>query len=188
MKASVVRRHAANAMSVGRLLLTPLFLASVWRAERGFAGWPAAVLFALIAATDFADGRVARTLGTTSQGGRTLDHLADIVFLVSALSLYWRLGHAPWWVPASIGTSFAVYVADSWLRSSQETVVLSLRGSRIGHAGGVLNYAVVGCLVFDRTAALHLLGPAALHGIFLAVPLYSGAAIVQRLDRRRKYD
>jgi len=57
-----ITRYAANAVSGIRIVLTPIFLIGVERApESGSAGWPAAVLFGLIAASDFADGYVARS-------------------------------------------------------------------------------------------------------------------------------
>src|SRR5262245_34548989 len=103
------RRHAANAVTLLRIGLTPLFLAVVWRAAEGGAGWPAGLLLALIAATDFVDGRIARHFGAASAAGRILDPAADIGFLLSALVLYVGLGLAPWWVPAAIAASFGVY-------------------------------------------------------------------------------
>ena len=56
-----------------------------------------------------------------------------------------------------------------------------LVGSRVGHAAGVLNYALIGVVVTDRSTGLHLLPEALLHGLFCLVPVYSALAIATRL-------
>jgi len=174
----LLARHAANAVTALRIILTPLFLWSVLRASHGSSGWPAVAIFAVIALTDFSDGRVARRFGSANAGGRVLDHAADIAFILAALGLYVRLGAAPWWVPASIAAAFAFYVLDSlWRSGSRPTLI----GSRIGHLGGVCNYALIGVLVCNDTAGLAWLPPWFMEGLFALVPLYSGASIVSRL-------
>jgi len=155
----------------------------VRRAHQGGSALPACALYALIAASDFADGRLARRWDSESRTGRMLDHGADIAFLLGALSLYAWLGVAPWWVPAAIGASFSFYVFDSWGRA--DGAPLRLIGSRVGHAGGVLNWILVGVLVGNETARLALLPGAAIHAFFWLVPLYSGASVLARLYGRR---
>ena len=176
-------RYAANAVTALRVLLTPLFAWSVARSDGGLTGWLAAALFVVIAASDFVDGRLARRLGAASHVGRLLDHLADIAFIMSALLAYAGRGVVPWWVPAAIGASFTVYVVDSWWGSGTRGLP-ALVGSRIGHAGGVLNYGLIGILVGNESMGLHLLSPSMMSGLYLLVPLYSGAAIATRLRRR----
>lgn len=173
--------QAANAITGLRILLTPLFL---WAADavhtNGGAALPVA-LYAIIAASDFADGRVARRFGSASERGRMLDHFADVSFLVSALALYTRLGVAPWWVPASVAASFVFYVVDSWRRSVPSRP--RLLGSRVGHAAGVLNYALVGVLVVHEATGRSWIPPASLTALFALVPVYSAAAVATRLER-----
>lgn len=168
-------------MTVSRLFLTPFFLLTIWRASATTSSWFAAVLYTLVAATDYVDGRLARRLGVSSRKGRILDHTADIVFLLSALVTYSALGLVPWWVPGSIAASFMFYIFDSARRPGTPNGALHLRGSRLGHVGGVLNYALVGCLVFDQTAGFRILPNGFLSAFFVAVPIYSAASIVQRL-------
>jgi phosphatidylglycerophosphate synthase len=174
------RRHAANAVTGLRIALTPLFLLVVWRAAGGAPGWPAGVLFAVIAASDVADGRIARRFGAASRAGGILDPAADIGFLLAALVLYVRLGIAPWWVPAAIAASFTAYVVDSLRRDHRRIRI----GSRVGHVGGVLNFVLVGVLVFNQTVGLHWLPPWVSAALFALVPVYSGASILLRLFER----
>jgi phosphatidylglycerophosphate synthase len=110
-----------------------------------------------------------------------LDHAADIAFILTAFGIYVRLGLAPWWVPASIAAAFAVYVIDSlWRSGGGRTLV----GSRLGHLGGICNYAVIGVLVGNDTLGLGWLPRWLVQGVFLLVPLYSAASILSRLGRR----
>ena len=176
-----ITRYAANAVSGIRIVLTPIFLIGVERApESGSAGWPAAVLFGLIAASDFADGYVARRFGVPSTLGRWLDHAADISFVVPALAVYAWLGVAPWWVPAAIAISFAAYVADSLWRSRGADGWPDLIGSRLGHAAGIMNYVLIGVLVGNETVGVRWIPAAAMQALFWLVPAYCGAAIVAR--------
>ncbi|MGH6740318.1 MAG: hypothetical protein ACREDY_15055, partial [Bradyrhizobium sp.] len=109
--------------------------------------------------------------------GRVLDHGADIIFLLTALTTYVALGLAPWWVPVWIGASFAVYVIDSVRRSAPPLLL----GSRLGHFGGIANYVIVGVLVGNDSLGLRWIPPLGMHAIFAAVPLYSGLSILSRL-------
>ena len=177
----LLARHAANATTALRIALTPVFLWSVVRAQHGGSGWPAAGWFALVAVSDFVDGRIARRLGAASRGGRVLDHAADIAFILAALGLYVRLSVVPWWVPGSIAVAFATYVIDSLRRSGARP---SLIGSRIGHVGGVCNYALIGVLVGNHTVGLAWLPPWAMQGLFALVPIYSGASVLMRVMPR----
>jgi phosphatidylglycerophosphate synthase len=140
-------------------------------------------LFAVIAGSDFLDGQLARALRSASDAGRLLDHASDICFVVASLSLYWWLGIIPWWVPASVVGAFVVYVGDSW-RQREASAWVRLIGSRIGHIGGVLNYALIGILVGNETLGIRLLPRGLLEAVFWLVPLYSGAAIASRLMPR----
>jgi phosphatidylglycerophosphate synthase len=174
--------HAANVLTAGRVLLTPLFVALICGAPwRPRLGWLAILVFAGVAATDVIDGRLARRWGTASTAGRTFDHLADIGFILVALWTYTRLGLVPWWVPAAIATSFTFYVVDSW---SRPTARGGLIGSRVGHLGGVCNYVLVGVLVCNDSAAIHALSEATLRVMFCCVPIYSGLAMLTRLSAR----
>jgi phosphatidylglycerophosphate synthase len=186
--------NIANALTVARLMATPLFIACAVRAPaQPLFGWLAGLLFAFAAWSDVVDGRIARRRGTASERGRVLDHFADITFILGSLATYVHLGVAPWWVPASIALSFSVYVIDSWRRALPRSVASegaagvprpTLVGSRVGHLGGIANYVLIGVLTFDESAGLHWLPPALVAILFALVPLYSGAAITTRFAAR----
>ncbi len=183
MSYGVVVRHAANLVTLLRVALIVPFAVAVRAAHAGASGWPAAALFAIIAASDVLDGRLARRFAAASGRGGMLDHGADIAFLLTALGTYAGLGKAPWWVPASIAAAFAVYVATS-LRGRAGPP--RLIGSRLGHLGGIANYVLVGVLVFNDTVGLDWVPPPVLTACFAAVPGYSGLSILARLGRGRR--
>jgi CDP-diacylglycerol--glycerol-3-phosphate 3-phosphatidyltransferase len=179
-----VRPDAANTLTALRLVLAPVFAVAVRGAvEAPVLGAVAVAVFAVCAASDVIDGRLARSRGTASNAGRTFDHLADIVFLLTALCTYAALNIAPWWVPAAVAASFGFYAVDSWRRRQPKAP--SLIGSRLGHAAGVMNYVLVGVLVVDQSAGVRVLPDAVLTGLFWLVPVYSAAAVAARLASTR---
>jgi len=179
---SGVRRHAANLVTLLRVVLAPLFALAVVAAERGASGWIAAALFAIVAYSDTVDGRIARRFGTASTAGRALDHGADITFLLTALGTYAWIGAAPWWVPVAVAGAFALYAVD-WRWPPPRPPRWS--ADRVGHAGGVANWVLVGVLVGNCTVGLGWLPPAVILALCAAVPVYSGIAIAGRLAARR---
>lgn len=76
-------RYIPNALTVGRLVLTVVFLAMVLYSPHLNDEKPAAfltiafVLFVITGLTDIVDGHIARKFEVTSQFGRTVDPLAD---------------------------------------------------------------------------------------------------------------
>jgi cardiolipin synthase len=72
-----------NVISVLRLLCVPLFLWLLWKPDP--ARRAAAVLLALLGATDWVDGWIARHYDQGSELGKILDPTADRVLLVAAV-------------------------------------------------------------------------------------------------------
>jgi cardiolipin synthase len=72
-----------NVISVLRLLCVPVFLWLLWKPDP--ARRAAAVLLAVLGATDWVDGWIARHYDQGSELGKILDPLADRVLLVAAV-------------------------------------------------------------------------------------------------------
>ena len=87
----------ANAITIARLLLTPVWLVVV--VSEG-PSWPAFVLGFLLASTDGVDGWLARKQGTT-RSGAFLDPLADKFLVVGGLVALVVQG-AFWWLPVAL--------------------------------------------------------------------------------------
>jgi phosphatidylglycerophosphate synthase len=72
--------------------------------------------------------------------GRWLDAIADIVFVLTALSCEARAGSVPAYIPILVALSFAQYARlDSVVILGSATPV----ASRLGHWGGVINFVLV---------------------------------------------
>lgn len=87
----------ANAVTIGRLLATPVLLVVVVAGGRS---WPAVALWIILASTDGLDGYLARRHGST-RSGAYLDPLADKCLVLGALAALVVIG-AFWWLPVSL--------------------------------------------------------------------------------------
>jgi cardiolipin synthase (CMP-forming) len=189
-------------LSASRLALGPCFAIFALRlGAEGFAGHadtalragPLAIaLFA--AASDFLDGRLARRLGVATRRGAALDVAADAAFLLCALAALARVGVIPFVLPVAATVSLAAF-ARRWPVVARDDTLASGLGDAsvarpahrapadaLGHAAGILNYAVVLAasaapfLVFPRT----LIGGAA-----IAVAILNLAPLLLRRFRAR---
>lgn len=86
---------APNIITVSRLLLVPLFLWLLFSRDNRAA---AAVVLAVMGATDWVDGQVARRWGQVSELGKILDPAADRLVLVIAVVAITVDGSAPLWL------------------------------------------------------------------------------------------
>lgn len=141
-------RHIPNALTVGRLVLTLIFLGMVLYAPRTGQDKPAGfltaafVLFVVAGLTDIVDGHLARKFDVTSQFGRTVDPLADKIlvcgaFFCFALVAQPRLANFGW----SDITLHLIRWGTAVILFAREIVVQTLR--QIAEARGVNFGAVV---------------------------------------------
>jgi len=101
----------ANAVTMARVLLTPVLLLSVLATG---ASWAGLVLWIALAATDGVDGYLARRHGTT-RSGAFLDPLADKLLVLGAMVCLVVRGSF-WWVPVAVIAlrEVAMSVYRSW--------------------------------------------------------------------------
>lgn len=88
----------ANAITVGRLAISPLLFALIPDDQGG--SWFAFALWFVLCASDGIDGYVARRQGTT-RSGAFLDPLADKVLVLGAMFTLVNNG-VFWWLPVTI--------------------------------------------------------------------------------------
>jgi CDP-diacylglycerol--glycerol-3-phosphate 3-phosphatidyltransferase len=102
----------ANAVTVARLLVTPVLLAVV--VVEG-ASWAALAFWVVLASTDGLDGYLARRQGAT-RSGAFLDPLADKALVLGALVALVVRG-AFWWLPVALIAvrEFVISVYRSWM-------------------------------------------------------------------------
>jgi CDP-diacylglycerol---glycerol-3-phosphate 3-phosphatidyltransferase len=93
--------NVANALTVARILLVPVFVLCL---VAGGTGWRLTALAAFVIAslTDLLDGRLARQRGLVTDFGKIADPLADKALTGAALITLSALGELPGWVTAVI--------------------------------------------------------------------------------------
>ena len=84
-----------NALTIGRLLLIPVFVVLMVRAGGGHS-WPAGILFGVAGVTDQLDGFLARRWHVESRFGKIADPLADRLMIDAAVILLVAYGRLPW--------------------------------------------------------------------------------------------
>ena len=96
--------NIANALTVFRIVLVPVFVAVLFAAGGHDTGWRigAAVIFGLAAITDHIDGRLARSRGLVTDFGKLADPIADKALIGAALISLSILGDLTWWITAII--------------------------------------------------------------------------------------
>ena len=84
-----------NALTLGRLVLIPVFVALMIRAG-GAHSWPAGTVFGVAGVTDQVDGFLARAWRVESRFGKIADPLADRLMIDAAVILLVAYGRLPW--------------------------------------------------------------------------------------------
>ncbi len=111
MSARTVRQeffNLPNSITMVRMAMIPVILWFTYFESRK-ASFIAAMLFAVIGATDFLDGWVARRRGLVTVIGKFLDPLADKLVVMAALVMLVHLGRvAAWVVIVVMGREFIV--------------------------------------------------------------------------------
>ncbi|BAL92146.1 putative phosphatidylglycerophosphate synthase [Actinoplanes missouriensis 431] len=96
--------NAANALTVVRIVLIPVFVALVIASEMTDPDWriAACLAFCVASATDFVDGWIARRWHLVTSFGKVADPIADKALTGTALVLLSAYDHLPWWVTIAI--------------------------------------------------------------------------------------
>src|SRR4051794_16221874 len=96
--------NIANALTLIRLLLVPVFIVVLFANGGHSPGWRvwAFVTFAVASITDLVDGDIARSRGLVTDVGKVADPIADKALTGAALIGLSLLGDLPWWVTVVI--------------------------------------------------------------------------------------
>jgi CDP-diacylglycerol--glycerol-3-phosphate 3-phosphatidyltransferase len=84
-----------NALTLGRLVLIPVFVAQMIAAGDAHS-WPAGIVFGIAGVTDQIDGFLARRWRVESRFGKIADPLADRLMIDAAVILLVAYGRLPW--------------------------------------------------------------------------------------------
>jgi CDP-diacylglycerol--glycerol-3-phosphate 3-phosphatidyltransferase len=175
--------NIANALTLLRLLLVPLFVIALFDSGGHAAGWRvwAFVVFAVATVTDFIDGDIARSRGLVTDVGKVADPIADKALTGAALIGLSILGDLPWWV------TVLILVREIGVTLLRFFVIRHgvISASRGGKAKTLLQNVAIGLYLLPLT------GWAAttrfwLMGAALVVTLVTGADYVARAVRLRR--
>jgi CDP-diacylglycerol--glycerol-3-phosphate 3-phosphatidyltransferase len=135
----------ANAVTVARLLATPVLVALVLALG---ASWVTVTVWAVLAGTDGLDGWVARRQGAT-RSGAFLDPLADKFLAIGGLSALAAQGIFPW---LAVGLITAREVGVSAYRTAAGRRGISLPARQLGKMKTVFQLTAVGVALCPSTA------------------------------------
>jgi CDP-diacylglycerol--glycerol-3-phosphate 3-phosphatidyltransferase len=101
LRARAVNAKIPNALTVGRIVITPVMIVALAQNTKG-GDTVGAIIFAVASITDFVDGYLARKADVISAFGKLMDPIADKLLVVGALApLVWH-DRLAWWVAAVI--------------------------------------------------------------------------------------
>ncbi len=165
----------ANAVTIGRLLLSPFLLFFI---VDDVGSWPAVILWVLLAATDGVDGWLARRHGTT-RSGAFLDPLADKVLVLGAMFALVTADRWPLWPVAIVAArelgiqAFRSY----WVRRG-----LAVPASMLAKVKTVVQEVAVGLCLLPLTEDHLWVGDAAM-GAAVALTVITGVQYVHAGSR-----
>lgn len=136
-----------NILTVLRIVLTPVFLYLLYmRTPLSFL--MAFVVFLIASLSDYADGKIARKFGYSSEFGKYMDPLADKILVSSTFIAFGLMGFADWWM------IFIVLVRDLFItlfRSFMNKKGKSMRTSGIAKAKTTIQ------MIFIYTVLVYLI-------------------------------
>jgi CDP-diacylglycerol--glycerol-3-phosphate 3-phosphatidyltransferase len=134
-----------NLLTIGRLILIPVFVALVLVSDGGHS-WAAAIVFGVAAITDQVDGWLARRWHVESEFGKVADPLADRLMIDAAVILLWNAGRLPWVALAIPARDLALVAGYKLVMDRGYDFSVNLAGK----AATWLLYASLGFLMVTR--------------------------------------
>lgn len=169
--------NVANALTVFRLLLVPVFVAALF-AEGGHEDgwrWVACGVFALASYTDRVDGQLARSRNLVTSFGKLADPIADKALTGAALIGLSLLGDLPWFVTVVVLVrEVGVTLLRFWV--IRHGVIPASRGGKLKT---LLQGVAIGLYVLPLTGVLAT-GRAVVMVLAVAVTVITGVDYVAR--------
>jgi CDP-diacylglycerol--glycerol-3-phosphate 3-phosphatidyltransferase len=180
--------NAANTVTLLRMVLIPVFmlvLLADW--PRWFQApeilfrlrpWAAAIVFAVLAATDGVDGYLARSRNEVTTFGKFLDPLADKLLVTAALLALVEMGKLPSWIALIIISREFIVSGLRMVASAEGTVIAA---SWYGKVKTVLQIAAILMFLVKDSAYIASLGPAVEQWVQVSAWCVMGGAVVMTL-------
>jgi len=176
-------RTIPNAITTVRIAGIPVFLALLLQPETHVA---ALIGLALLAATDWVDGALARALHQESELGRLLDPIADHLLLHATGFGLAATGYVPWWIAIAFATGDATFAVFFATRRKQMLRLRVHRSARLRALSVGIGYPLAVFASLMHNDALHLIGLT----LLVAGVIFQVDALVGYLWKRApsKYD
>jgi CDP-diacylglycerol--glycerol-3-phosphate 3-phosphatidyltransferase len=174
--------NVANALTVTRLVLVPVFLLALFAGDGHSTLWRivATGVFAVASITDNLDGRLARKLGLVTDFGKLADPIADKALIGAALVGLSLLGDLPWWVTVVIAVrELGVTLLRFWV--IRYGVIPASRG---GKWKVLLQIVAIGLFLLPLPASANVLSWLVM-GVALVLTVVTGLDYVVRALRLR---
>jgi CDP-diacylglycerol---glycerol-3-phosphate 3-phosphatidyltransferase len=175
--------NVANALTVLRLVLVPVFLVALFHDDGHDDAWRvlAFLTFAVASVTDRIDGEIARKRGLVTDFGKIADPIADKALIGAALIGLSLLDELPWWV------TVVVLVREIGVTLLRFFVIRHgvMAASRGGKVKTLLQAVGIGLLVLPLGGALHALALLIMY-VAVVVTVVTGIDYVQRALRLRQ--
>jgi CDP-diacylglycerol--glycerol-3-phosphate 3-phosphatidyltransferase len=175
--------NPANALTVVRIVLVPVFLAAVIVSGMTSVFWRivACLVFCVASATDFVDGWIARRFHLVTSFGKVADPIADKALTGTALVLLSAYDQLPWWVTVLV-------LIREWGVTALRFWVIRygiIPASRGGKLKTVLQIAAIAWYLWPVPAPLDAVGQILMLAA-LIVTLVTGADYVFQAIRLRR--
>jgi CDP-diacylglycerol--glycerol-3-phosphate 3-phosphatidyltransferase len=175
--------NIANALTVLRLALVPVFLVLLFHGDGDEALWRvlAWVAFAVASVTDRIDGELARRRGIVTDFGMIADPIADKALIGAALVGLSMLDELPWWV------TVVVLVREIGITLLRFFVIRHgvMPASRGGKVKTLLQAVGIGLLVLPLGGFLHDVALLIMY-VAVVVTVVTGVDYVARAVRLRR--
>jgi CDP-diacylglycerol--glycerol-3-phosphate 3-phosphatidyltransferase len=181
--ASASSWNVANALTVLRLVLVPVFLVALFQDGGDSAGWRvvAFAAFAVASVTDRIDGELARRHNLVTDFGKIADPIADKALIGAALIGLSALDELPWWVTVVILVrEVGVTVLRIWV--IRHGVMPASRGGKVKT---LLQSLAIGLLVLPTTGWLETVALVVM-AVAVVVTVVTGVDYVVRALRLRR--
>ena len=175
--------NIANAITVLRLLLVPVFAVVLFHGDGHQTGWRIGAwgVFAVASFTDRLDGELARKRGLVTEFGKLADPIADKALIGTALVGLSVLDDLAWWVTVvMLVREVGVTLLRFWV--IRHGVIPASRG---GKGKTLLQGVAIGLYVLPLSGWLHEVAVVVL-GAAIALALITGGDYVARAVRLRR--
>ena len=175
--------NIANALTVLRLVLVPLFVLALFADGGHDTGWRLVAfgVFAVASYTDRVDGQLARSRNLITPFGKLADPLADKALMGAALVGLSVLDDLPWWITVVVmAREIGVTLLRFWV--IRHGVIPASRGGKLKT---LLQGLAIGFYVLPLSG-VWASGRAWLMGLAVAVTVVTGADYVTRAVTLRR--